>query len=190
MTTSKIMERTGHTVARLIAVGASGCVFAVTPASADEFTDSLASIRRAMVGHWSGELIGTDASGETFQVDDAFTFVVTSEDGLNSATWSTDTFEIATYAGNSVYRIRNWNQSGPQNEIQLQLRIVEDPDASGNGAWVLELQQRTSDGTPMETHEYFTLDGDTLRMNIEMRPAGSDEPFETMVTGTWSREAG
>ncbi len=171
-----------------VVVGVLSCVVLAAPASADELTDSLASIRRAMVGHWSGELSGTDASGQKFEVDDAFTFVVTSEDGLNSATWGADTLEIAMYEGDSVYRIRNWNQSGRQNEIQLRVRIVEDPDASGNGAWMLELQQRASDGTSMETREHFSLDENALRMTIEMRPAGSDEPFETKVTGTWSME--
>ena len=67
------------------------------------------------------------------------------------------------------------------------MRIADDPDAAGNGAWVLELEQRAADGSVMETHERFTLADDTLQMTIDMRPAGSDEPFETMVTGTWSR---
>lgn len=170
-----------------VAVGASICAVLVSPASADDFTDSLASIRRAMVGHWSGELSGTDASGEQFEADDDFTFVVTSEDGLDSANWSADTLEIATYEADGRYRIRNWNRTGRQGETEYRLRIVEDPDVAGNAAWVLELRQTASDGTVMETREHFTLDENTLHMEIEMRPAGSDEPFETMVTGTWSR---
>src|SRR5688572_22394950 len=93
-----------------IAVGGLSSVVLVGPVSADEFTDSLALMRRSMAGHWSGTLSGTDASGEKFEADDAFTFVVTSEDGLDSATWSTDTLEIATYEGNGRYRIRNWNR--------------------------------------------------------------------------------
>lgn len=173
---------------RSITVGALSCAVMVAPASADEFTDSLASIRRAMVGHWSGEVSGTDASGEKFEADDAFTFVVTSEDGLNSATWSAETLEIATYEGDSVYRIRNWNQTGRQNEIRLQVRIAEDPDPSGNGTWILELQQRASNDTLMDVREHFTLNENTLQMIIEMRPAGSDESFETIVAGRWSRE--
>jgi hypothetical protein len=28
-----------------------------------------------------------------------------------------------------------------------------------------------------------------MRMTIEMRPEGSDEAFQTMVTGSWSRRA-
>jgi len=172
---------------RSLAIGVSICAVLLSPASADEFTDSLASLRRAMVGHWSGQLSGTDASGEKFEVDDDFTFVVTSEDGLDSATWSTDTLEIATYEADGRYRIRNWNRAGRQGGVEYRLRIVQGPDAAGNGAWVLELEQAASDGTAMETLEHFTLDENQLRMEIEMRPAGSDEPFETMVTGTWSR---
>jgi hypothetical protein len=174
--------------ATLLSIGGLTSLVLVTGAAADELTDSLASIRRAMVGHWSGELRGTDASGEQFEVDDAFTFVVTSEDGLDSATWGADTLEIATYEGGSLYRIRNWTRTGRQNEIPLKVRIVEAPDASGNGSWTLELEQRAADGTIMETLEHFALDQNTLRMTIEMRPAGSDEPFQTEVTGTWSRE--
>jgi hypothetical protein len=171
-----------------IAVGGLSCVVLVAPASADELTDSLASIRRAMAGHWSGTLSGTDASGEKFEADDAFTFVVTSEDGLDSATWSTDTLEIAMYEGDGRYRIRNWNQTGRSRETRLQVRIVDDPDALGNGAWVLELEQRASNGAVMETREHFTLNENMLHMLIEMRPAGSNERFETTVTGRWSRE--
>jgi hypothetical protein len=171
-----------------IVVGVLSCVLLVAPASADEFADSFASIRRAMVGHWSGNVSGADASGKRFEAEDAFTFVVTSEDGLDSATWSADTLELATHEGDGRYRIRNWNPTGRQNELQLQVHIANDPDASGNGAWVLALQQRASDGTYMEAREHFALEGNTLRMTIEMRPAGSDAPFETQVTGTWSRE--
>jgi hypothetical protein len=54
---------------------------------------------------------------------------------------------------------------------------------------VLELEQTAADGTVMEMLEHFSLSGDTMRMSIEMRPEGSDEPFETMVTGRWSRRA-
>src|SRR5690606_49276 len=141
----------------------------------------------AMVGHWSGKVGGTDESGEKFEADDDFTFVVTSEDGLDSATWSADTLELATYEADGRYRIRNWNRAGRQGGVEYRLRIVEGPDAAGNGAWVLGLEQTASDGTAMETLEHFTLDEDLLRMEIEMRPAGSDEPFGTVVTGTWSR---
>lgn len=170
-----------------IAVGASICAVSTGTASADEFTDSLALLRQAMVGHWSGSLSGTDASGVKFEVDDDFTFVVTSEDGLDSASWSAETLEIATHEGDGRYRIQNWNRTGRQGGVQYQLRIVDDPDASGNGAWVLELQQEAADGTLMEAREHFALDEDALSMVIEMRPAGSDEPFETMVQGAWSR---
>ena len=85
-----------------IVVAALSCAVMVAPAFADEFTDSLASIRRAMVGHWSGEVSGTDASGEKFEADDAFTFVVTSEDGLDSATWGAETLEIQSARGGPV----------------------------------------------------------------------------------------
>ena len=183
--------------AKLLSIAAGAAIWAVllalsttaliAHAAADEFTDSLALMRRAMAGHWSGEITGTDANGEEFEVDDDFTFVVTSDDGLDSATWSTDTLEIAEYEEDGRYRIRNWHRTGRQGEIQYQLRIVEGPDISGNGGWVLELQQNASDGTVMETREYFELNENTLRMTIEMRPNGSNEQFETMVKGTWSR---
>lgn len=142
-----------------------------------------------MVGHWAGVVSGSDASGEQFEAEDAFTFVVTSEDGLDSATWSADALEIASHEGNGVYRVRNWNRTGRQNEIRYQVWIEKQPDASGNGDWVLELQQTASDGTAMETLEHFSLNGNAMRMSIEMRPEGSNEPFKTMVTGSWSRRA-
>lgn len=170
-----------------IALGTGICAVPVGAASADDFTDSLALLRHAMVGHWSGEVSGTDANGERFEVDDDFAFVVTSDDGLDSATWSAETLEIATHEGDGRYRIRNWSQTGRQGEIEYQLRIVGNPDVSGNGAWVLELLQTASDGTVMETREQFRLHENTLRMAIEMRPADSEQPFETMVRGTWSR---
>lgn len=81
----------------------------------------------------------------------------------------------------------NLRTAGSSDSGVTQLRIVEGPDEAGNGAWMLELRQTASDGTVMETLEHFTLDENLLRMEIEMRPAGSDEPFETMVMGTWSR---
>jgi hypothetical protein len=177
------------TKVRSIAVGALACGVLAAPAAADELTDSLASIRRAMVGHWTGVVSGSDASGEHFEAEDAFTFVVTSEHGLDSATWSADALEIATHEGDGVYRIRNWNRAGRQNETRYQVRIEREPDISGNGDWVLELQQTASDGTTMETLEHFSLNGNAMRMSIEMRPEGSDEPFRTMVTGSWSRRA-
>lgn len=170
-----------------IAVGAWIGASLLSPASADDFSTSLASIRRAMVGHWSGKVSGTDASGEKFDVDDDFTFVVTSEDGLDAATWSADTLELATHEADGRYRIRNWSRTGQQGQTEYQLRIAEGPDEAGNGAWILELRQTASDGTVMETLEHFTLDENLLRMEIEVRPAGSDEPFEAMVMGTWSR---
>jgi hypothetical protein len=74
----------------------------VAPALSDELADSLASIRRAMVGHWTGQVSGSDANGDKFEGDDAFTFVVTSEDGLSSATWSADALEIATHEGDGL----------------------------------------------------------------------------------------
>jgi hypothetical protein len=169
------------------AVGVSICSLLAEPAASDEFTESLSAIRRATEGYWTGVVRGSDASGESFEAEDAFTFVVTSDDGLNSATWSTDALEIATYERDGIYRIRNWNRSGGRNEIQYELRIEELPDASGNGEWVLVLEQTASDGTVMETLEHFSLDGDAMRMLIEMRPQGSDEPFETVVTGSWTR---
>jgi hypothetical protein len=172
-----------------VTVGALGCFVWAAPAWADELTDSLASIRRAMVGHWTGVVSGSDASGEQFEAEDAFTFVVTSEDGLDSATWSADALEVATHEGNGIYRIRNWNRAGRQNEIRYRVRIEKEPDISGNGDWVLELQQTASDGTAMETLEHFSLNGNAMRMSIEMRPEGSNEPFKTMVTGSWSRGA-
>jgi len=134
-------------------------------------------------------IVNTASAGrlQTFEVEDDFTFVVTSEDGLDAATWSADTLEIATYEADGRYRIRNWNRAGRQGETEYVLRIVESADAAGSAAWVLQLRQTASDGTVMETREHFTLDEDLLRMEIEMRPAGSVEPFETMVTGTWSR---
>jgi hypothetical protein len=174
---------------RSIAGGALGCCVLAAPASADELTDSLASIRRAMVGHWTGVVRGSDASGEQFEAEDAFTFVVTSEDGLDSATWSADALEVAKHEGNGIYLIRNWNRAGRQNEIRYRARIEKEPDISGNGDWVLELQQTASDGTAMETLEHFSLNGHAMRMSIEMRPEGSNEPFKTMVTGSWSRRA-
>jgi hypothetical protein len=173
-----------------VAVGAlTSAMFAVS-ASADEFTDSLAALKRAMAGHWAGQLTGTDNTGQTFEDEDAFTYVVTSDDGLDSATWSAGSLEMAKYEGDGRYSLLSWNRAGRQSATPLRVRIADDPDAAGNGAWVLELEQRASNGTVMETHERFTLDEDTLRMTIEMRPAGSDEPFETMVTGTWARASG
>lgn len=172
---------------RSIMVGALGCGAFVASAAADELTDSLASIRRAMVGHWTGVVRGFDASGEQFDAEDAFTFVVTSEDGLNSATWSADALEVATHEGDGAYRVRNWNRTGRQREVRYQVRIERAPDASGNGDWVLELRQTAADGTAMETLEHFSLNGNAMRMSIEMRPEGSDEPFKAMVTGSWSR---
>jgi hypothetical protein len=168
------------------ATGAFSVILAA-PVSADEFTDSLASLKRAMAGHWSGQLTGTDNTGQKFEAEDAFTYVVTSEDGLDSATWSAGSLEIAKHEGNGRYMLRSWNRAGRQRETPLQVRIADDPDAAGNGAWVLELEQRAADGSVMEAHERFTLADDTLQMTIDMRPAGSDQPFETMVTGTWSR---
>lgn len=172
-----------------ITAGVLSTVVLAASVSADEFTDSLASIRRAMEGHWVGELSGVDASGEEFEVNDSFTFVVTSDDGLDSATWSAGSLEIAMHEGDGQYRIRNWNQTGRRGETRYRLRITEKPDKSGNGTWLLELRQRTSDGTLMETLEHFILDEDTLQMTIEMRPAATDEPFHTKVTGTWSRKS-
>lgn len=169
------------------AVGTVLGIGSAAPSAADEFTDSLASLRRAMAGHWSGAVAGTDASGETFETRDDFTFAVTSEDGLDSATWSADTLEIATQVGDGLYRVRNWNRTGRQGGVEYRVRILEGPDAEGNGTWVLELEQTRSDGVVMELREYFTLNDDSLRMEIEMRPSGSDGPFETTVTGTWSR---
>jgi hypothetical protein len=163
------------------------CSVLASPAVSDEFTDSLASIRRAMAGHWTGVVRGSDANGEIFEADDEFTFVVTSEDGLDSATWSADALEIATHEGEGIYRIRNWNRSGRRNETQYRLRIEKSPDAAGNGDWVLELEQTASDGTVMDTREHFSLNGNAMRMSIEMRPQGTDEPFEIIVTGSWSR---
>ena len=167
-----------------IAAGAFSVMLAA-PVSADELTDSLASLKRAMAGHWSGQFTGTDNTGQEFEAEDAFTYVVTSDDGLDSATWSAGSLEIAKYEGNGRYVLRSWNRAGRQSETPLQVRIADDPDAAGNGAW-LELEQRAVDGTVMEAHERFTLADDTL-LTIDMRPAGSDQPFETMVTGTWSR---
>jgi len=171
------------------AVGVSFWAGLLSSAAADEFTDSLASMRRAMAGHWTGRLSGTDSGGEQFDVDDEFTFVITSEDGLDSATWSADTLELATYEGDGRYRIRNWTRSGRQGGLEYRLRIVEGPDAAGNGAWVLELEQSADDGSDVEMREHFRLDGNMLGMEIEMRPAGSDDPFETVITGAWSRAA-
>src|SRR5690606_5277589 len=135
----------------------------------------------------SGQLTGTDNTGQKFEDEDAFTYVVTSEDGLNSATWSASSLEIASYEGDGRYVLRSWNRAGRQSETPLRVRIADEPDAAGNGAWVLELEQRAADGSVMETHERFTLSDDRLEMTFDMRPAGSDQPFETMVTGSWLR---
>lgn len=176
------------TTLRSIPIGILICLALESSASADELTDAISALQRATVGHWVGHLSGTDAGGERFEVDDAFTFVLTSDDGLDHAMWSADTLTIGTHEGGGIYRIRSWNGTGRPSEIESQMRIPRDPDASGNGEWVLELEQRASDGTVMDTREHFTLSGDSLRMAIEMRPANSEGPFETMVTGTWSRE--
>jgi len=162
-------------------------VGAVGSSASVELDNALASMRRAMVGHWSGAIAGTDASGRAFEVEDAFTFVVTSDDGLDSATWSAETLEIATYEGNGRYRIRNWNSAGRQGTLEYTLRIVEGPDSRGNGTWVLEFEQPRADGAVMESRECFTLHEDALEMRMEVRPAGSGEPFETVVTGTWNK---
>lgn len=172
---------------RLLVV-ALGMLLAV-PASADDLADSLASIRRAMAGHWSGAVSGADvSSGETFEEDDAFTFAVTSEDGLDSALWSAASVELADYESDGRYRIRNWNIAGRHRKLRLGVRIAEEPDSAGNGAFVYEGEWASPDGALMEAREEFSLDGDTLRMTVEMRPAGSNEPFETTVTGMWTRE--
>ena len=130
----------------LIAVGVLTSIVLMTSVSADEFADSLAALKRAMAGHWSGELTGVDSTGEKFDADDAFTYAVTSENGLDSATWSTGSLEIATYEGDGRYGLRSWSRAGRQNVTPLRVRITENPDAAGNGAWVLELEQRSSDG--------------------------------------------
>jgi hypothetical protein len=173
-----------------VGVAMMSCLLAA-PSFADEFTDSLSAIRRAMVGPWSGSLSGVDAqSGEEFRIDDdAFTFVITGNDGLDSATWSADLVEIATYEDDARYRIRSWNRSGEPNEIALRARVVEQPDASGNGAWRLEGQWSGPDGTLMDARETFKLHGDTLTMRVEMRRADSADAFETTVTGIWSRQS-
>ena len=163
------------------------CTTFAVPAWCDEFTDSLASIRHALEGHWIGVVGGSDASGESFEFEDEYTFVVTSDDGLDSAQWSTDALEIATHLGEGVYRIRNWNIAGGRNATQYRLRIERPLDTSGNAAWVLELEQTASDGTVLDTLEHFSLNGDSQQMLIEMRPLGSDEPFETVVTGSWTK---
>jgi hypothetical protein len=134
-------------------------------------------------------LTGTDGSGQRFEDDDTFTYVVTSEDGLDSATWSVRSLEIANYVGEGRYNVRSWSSAGRRSETPLRVRVTDEPDAAGNGAWILELEQRASDGTVMETREIFELGGDELRMTIDMRPAGSEAPFETMVTGVWRRLA-
>jgi hypothetical protein len=50
-----------------IAVGGLTSVVLVSSVSADEFTDSFASVKRRMAGHWSGELTGIDSTGEKFE---------------------------------------------------------------------------------------------------------------------------
>lgn len=91
-----------------------------------------------------------------FEDEDAFTYVVTSEDGLDSATWSAGSLEIATYEGDGRYVLRGWNRAGRHSETPLRVRIADEPDVAGNGAWVLELEQRAADGSVMETRERFT----------------------------------
>jgi hypothetical protein len=114
-----------------IAVGVLVSVVLAVPVSADEFTDALALLKRAMAGHWSGQLTGTDNTGQKFEEEDAFTYVVTSEDSLDSATWSAGSLEIATYEGDGRYVLRSWNRAGRQSETPLRARIADEPDAAG-----------------------------------------------------------
>ncbi len=69
------------------------------------------------------------------------------------------------------------------------MRISDEPDAAGNGAFMYEGEWANPGGSMLEVQEEFSLDGDTLRMTVETRPAGTDEPFETSVMGMWTRRS-
>jgi len=158
-------------------------------AEADELSDAIVALHRALAGHWSGELVEVDPATDTARtVDDAFTFAVTSEDGLNSALWSADSLEWAEYQSDGLYRIRTWTPN-VERRVEIRVQVVQAPDASGNGAWTLEGTSTRRDGTQMEYRELFTIDSDVLTLEGGMRPAGSESAFEQRVTGTWSRRA-
>ena len=158
-------------------------------AFATETEDALAAIHTALAGSWSGTIAVVDpATGQRVEEPDAFVFVVTSEDNLDSAMWSASSLEWAEYQQDGVYRIRNWNPRGVGNDVSIRAAVLEGPDASGDAVWILDGEPEMSDGTLREARETFTLKDGVLTLEGGLRPLGSDEPFSSIVSGTWTRD--
>lgn len=159
------------------------------PVFAGQIEDDLATIHAALAGAWTGTLAVTDPeTGEHVEEPDSFAFVVTSADGLDSAMWSAGSLEWAEYEQDGVYRIRNWNPRGHSNDVRIRLAVIERPDASGNAVWIMDGEPEMSDGTLREARETFTLKDGVLTLEGGLRPVGSDEPFSSIVSGTWTRQ--
>ena len=160
-----------------------------SPASAAELEDALIAIHAALAGSWAGTVAAVDPeTGERSEEADSFAFAVTSEDGLDSTMWNAGFVEWAEYRQDGVYSIRFWNAEGHSNAVSIRFAVLEGPDESGNAVWIMDGEPEMSDGTLRESRETFTLRDNVLTMEGGLRPVGSDEPFSSLVRGTWTRQ--
>lgn len=166
----------------------AGMVLQSANMPAQSLEEDLALIFKLYTGRWEGSIEGTNPqSGETFKVEDSYTFATTSEDGMDTVTWSDMGLILREHLGDGVYHSRTWGPNGPGFEEQLQYQVLAAPGTEGGTSWISAGVTTAPDGTVIEGRETFTLSGDTLSLTTELRRQGIDETYQTIATGKWKR---
>lgn len=170
-------------------IAAVAAAIALTaPAFADELEDGLAAINAEAAGPWTGEVTAINQStGTGTPVDYDFTFVVTSDDGLDYAYWGPSGLTVVDYQGEGRVVARTWSAAGDLIET-LNGTIALGEETGRSKAWTLSSATSAPDGTSYDLVATYTLTNRGLAYTQEASQtgvAGADKI--TLATGSWRR---
>lgn len=149
----------------------------------------LAAVHEALSGRWEGEVEGVNpVTGEAYSQPDAFTFVVTGEDGLDAAYWTEFGLILYEHLGDGNYHARTFGPDGAGFEEPLEVSVPEPVDDEGSGSWIVTGWGEMPDGTEVEIREVFSISGTQLSMLAEQRRRDDeDEGYRVIAEARYER---
>ncbi|MCG8441613.1 MAG: hypothetical protein MI723_07390 [Caulobacterales bacterium] len=176
-----------QTACTVIAAAAVSWAWAA-PAAGDGHMEAIAAMNASLAGHWTGAAESrSPQTGETVSVDDAFTFVVTGEDGIDYAFWGPQGMTWAVHEGDAVFRHHSFANDGTGEVMTVRMSEAHGPDEAGDWSIVETAATSGEDGAGLEQRSTYALTGGVFTVNVAVRAAGGEADYELIYSGSYTR---